>query len=369
MLHFLLLAAACAPMKGGIGIRVDSGGEDSSDSGVDSGDSEDSQDTRVDTSDSGKDTSETGKKDDTGETSDTVETGDTVDTSEPDIWWNCEDVPDFNLGDAIQVGARAYHGIAFQDGGYIAGYDGRGVLTRTIYDAMAEAWVPGFGTIEGMHRLPGGDIVLYESSRARLVRVSPKGTTSIVAEGVSSVYGVTIGPDGMVYAGNGGVLRVNPDTGASSVWLRNPGVWTARVIDFNVDSTRAYIATLGRGDVYVVELDENLDPVGDPTLYASGVGSSWHDGIGVDACGYVYVAEYYTAGLYRISPDGTVVPMVKPGYTRYYGHGLQWGNGIGGWRQDALYQPQPYNGYTVREVVVSFPSADLIRTWRGVRVP
>ena len=42
---------------------------------------------------------------------------------------------------------------------------------------------------------------------------------------------------------------------------------------------------------------------------------------------------------------------------------------IGGWRDDTLYQPQPYNGNTVREVIIGFQSGDTVRTWNGVAVP
>ena len=69
--------------------------------------------------------------------------------------------------------------------------------------------------------------------------------------------------------------------------------------------------------------------------------------------------DFDTASLYRIAPDGAVTVMVREeGYVHLYGHGLEWGNGVGGWRTDALYLPQPYNDNHVVEVVLGVPSAD-----------
>lgn len=321
----------------------------------------DSADTEIETGDSTPDTDETGKE--TGDT----EKKDTEDT-DPKIWWDCDKVPDGAISDTNILGARGYHGLSFDDEGNILGWDGRQFIMKSPYDGAAVPWVPGFNTAEGMDRLPDGDWVISDTLNQRLVRVTPEGGAETLTS-ISGVYGVTVGPDGMIYACNGGIVRVDPETGDQTEIIPSPGVWTARVVDFSLDSSRMYIATLGYGDVYYLELDENLDPLDRPERYASGVGSGWHDGIGVDACGYVYVAEYYSAGLYRIAPDGTVTSVVTPGTTRYYGHGLQWGSGIGGWRQDALYQPQPYNGNTVREVVIGFPSGDLVRIWKGVKTP
>ena len=36
----------------------------------------------------------------------------------------------------------------------------------------------------------------------------------------------------------------------------------------------------------------------------SSVGTGWHDGMAVDACGNVYVADYNITAIFRISPDG-----------------------------------------------------------------
>ncbi len=88
-----------------------------------------------------------------------------------------------------------------------------------------------------------------------------------------------------------------------------------------------------------------------------GVSGSYHDGLGVDVCGNVYVNDFWSLSFFRVSPLG-VVKLLKtwaspdPGY----GHGQEWGSGLGEWRDDAIYVPQPYDGNTVAELVVGIPS-------------
>ncbi|MFN7144176.1 MAG: hypothetical protein ACK4YP_10390 [Myxococcota bacterium] len=284
------------------------------------------------------------------------------------LTYTCDNLPPFNLGDETMPGPRAYHGLAFTDDGYLLGYDARGSLTKTAYGGEAEVFLPGVGTVQQIDRLPDGDYVYADNSTGRLVRLAPGGGTTTISSAVGSVYGVTVGPDGMIYVTYPDLKRVDPDTGELTQLLPQPSGYTYHVADFSLDSTKLYLGTIGGGNVYVVDLDDNLDPVGEPTLYASRVGSGWHDGLGLDICGNLYVADYSSRGLYRVETDGTVTSMAITDPTAY-GHGLQWGNGVGGWRTDTLYLPQPYNGNTVREVVIGMPAGDTVRTWRGELVP
>ena len=78
------------------------------------------------------------------------------------------------------------------------------------------------------------------------------------------------------------------------------------------------------------------------------------DGLTMDACGYLYVPSYEERALFRVSPEGKVIRYFQFEPAKY-GHGLEWGSGIGGWNANALYLPQPYDGNTVVEVVVGVP--------------
>jgi hypothetical protein len=91
-------------------------------------------------------------------------------------------------------------------------------------------------------------------------------------------------------------------------------------------------------------------------LFATIAGGGWLDGLGVDACGNLFVPDYNTSSLYRISPEGLVSLYYYFGSVAY-GHGLAWGSGMGGWNAEALYLPQPYDENTVVEVVIGVPEA------------
>jgi hypothetical protein len=79
------------------------------------------------------------------------------------------------------------------------------------------------------------------------------------------------------------------------------------------------------------------------------------DGLGVDVCGNVYVADYGTSALYRIPAQGGEGELFVDWPDWQYGHGLEWGSGLGGWSETALYLPQPYNGNKVVELELGVP--------------
>lgn len=284
------------------------------------------------------------------------------------LTYSCTNLPPFNLGDATLSDARAYHGVSFDDDGNLLGYDGRGSLVKSAYDGTRQVFLPGVGTVQQIDRFPNGDWVYADNDTGRLVRMDAAGGTTTLATDLGIAYGVVVGPDEQVYVTYPDLKRVDPSTGAVTTLLSPPSGATYHVAEFNLDSTVLFLGTIGSGDLYSVPLDADLNPIGTPTVFASRVGSGWHDGIGIDTCGNLYVADYSSRGLYRVEPDATVTSFATTDPTAY-GHGLQWGSGIGGWRTDTLYLPQPYNGNTVREVVLGFGTGDSVRTWNGVAVP
>ena len=295
-----------------------------------------------------------------------------TDTDLPISSYACDELPEFNLRDLTLENARANHGLTFDDAGSLIGWDGRASLVKSRYDGTMNLWVPGMTGVEQIDRLPDGTAVVVDRGAGRIARVTDAGALETLASDVGRVYGLTTGPDGKLYVTNGNIVRIDPATGESSTLVVPNGTYSFHAVNFNLDSTRMYLGTsYGVGDVYYVDLDEDLNPITEPQIYASRVGSGWQDGIELDTCGNVYVAEYYTFGLYRISAgDRRVTRLTEPTTTNlYYGHGLVWGSGIDGWREDTLYQPQPYNDSKVREVVIGARSGDTVRTWRGVPAP
>jgi hypothetical protein len=251
------------------------------------------------------------------------------------------------------VGPLAYHDLAFDNEGFIVGAGSSGEnLFKAIEASDAYLWVSGISGVQGMDYLPGGDLVAVTTSQG-LVRITPSGTVSIITASITG-YGVqvTVGPDGMVYVGDNSTLyRVDPDT--SAVESLVTGV-SARGCDFSPDYSRMYIPSFdGMGDIYVVDLDDDMNVIGSPTVFATiSGGGSYLDGLRVDSCGNLYVPSYSLRNLSKITPEGAVSTYYTWTNTSLYGHGLKWGSGIGGWDDTSIYFAQPYDLGTVQRMQV-----------------
>jgi sugar lactone lactonase YvrE len=248
------------------------------------------------------------------------------------------------------VRPRGYHDVAFSDDGEIIGSDGSALVAVDRQDNL-RVYAPVSGA-EGIDRLADGTLIVASSEG--LVKVSPEGAVVPLAAGVQA-YGVTVGPDGLVYAGTNGVLyRVDPSSGSVDTYLDPqtlPEPFAARTINFDVDHSLMYIGSFG-DSVYVLPIDAQLNPAGSPRRFVSVQGGGpYFDGLGVDACGNLYVPSYTHSALYRFGPDGEGAMYWDPPELTPYGHGIRFGSGIGGWLADAVYLPQPYDNNTVVELV------------------
>lgn len=283
----------------------------------------------------------------------------------PDFEYDCDALLDEAAEDKILEGARAYHGMAFDDDGMLIGWDARNSLTKTAYEEEYETFVPGFRGVEQMERHPDGTIYLVMSEEAAVYRVSPEGGYERIAGGLYWGYGIELAPDGTLFVADGNVVHIDPETGVVDQLFpkgQNDS-WLAHSLTLNLDSTMLYVGGVGDGWIYRAPLDETLAPSGELEKWVK-VPGTWKDGLRFDACGYLWVADYDTSGLYRISPEGEVHTFYKANQ-RGYGHGLVWGRGHGGWRTDALYLPLPYDRAKVRELVIGVPDGRLVRTWNG----
>ena len=288
----------------------------------------------------------------------TSSTSTTSSSTEP---FDCDSVPVVPVSVRELSAPRGYHDVAFDLDGNLIGSD-NSTLFKASDDSSSSGWIPGLGMLQQFDWMPNGDLVVAKESDGTLRRITPGGGQTTIATDVYA-YGVVVGPDEQIYAANNTTLqRIDPNTGERQV-LFDPAGWFGgvRVLNFSPDLTQLYMGTsFGNGDVYVVDLDANLDPTGSVRVLAGGVGQgNYHDSLAVDLCGYLYVADYDTRALYRVSPEGQVQDLLGH-MGNAYGHGAEWGRGIGPWRDDALYLPQPYDGNTVLEVVIGVPTG---RSW------
>jgi len=267
-------------------------------------------------------------------------------------------------------GARAYKGIAFDGSGQAYGSDGNS-LGHAAYDEAWTLWLPGEGGVEQLAFLSGGDLISTNGYGAGEVkRYTPQGGETVLV-GDLGAYSVAIAPNDRIYAaGWDGAWMIDPDTGETTQFLvdgppdfdRRSG---PRSLVFSRDFTKLYIGTIDSdGRIYTLDLDSDYQPVGELQLFATGAGNGWHDGIGLDVCGNVYAVDYASSSLYRVSADGSQVEKLVDwsANSREFGHGLVFGDGVGGWRHDALYLPESENGKRIKEIVLGVPGA---HSWDG----
>jgi len=259
-------------------------------------------------------------------------------------------------------GARGYHGLVFDSEGHIIG-NHNNALYQADSSGQSGVFIPNMGTLDQMDYLPNGDLVVASRTTGEIRRFTSEGGMTILASGLWS-YGLMLGPDEMLYtANNQRVYRIDPDTGESEILVDNVlsgGV--PRVINFSPDLSRLYIGTLSNaGRVFYLPLDEDLNPAGEPELFAVGVGGGYHDGLGVDVCGNLYIPDYTSRSLYRVSHEGEVELLWASAILTQYPHGVSWGTGRDGWDDLSIYLPQPYNDNTVVQIDLQIP----YRTWEG----
>jgi len=277
---------------------------------------------------------------------------------EPIPDFDCNDVPDEFVSFQLISGPRGYHGLEIASNGLMLGSDGSSLIDSTSNGDWG-VFIPGIGAGQQMDWLPDNDLA-HATSDGAITRIRLDATTEVIRPGVGA-YGVVLGPDNQLYitTGNGGntVQRLDPISGDIETIITSPGP-TLHSVGFSIDGTRMYIGTIGGGGtVYYVDFNGAMDP-GPTNIFTTDAtlsGSNWHDGVAVDACGYVYVTDYSSRNMWRMSPGGDGILFWDPANQGHYAHGLVWGTGEDGWVYDALYFPQPYNNNNVGEVVTGVP--------------
>ena len=265
--------------------------------------------------------------------------------------FDCGDVPSAPLV-IEQIGeAVGSYDVAFDSEGFLVGSDGIS-LFKTASNGNIGLFVSGLGSMYGLDYLPGGDLIAATVGQG-LTRITPVGLSTNIASSLSYVYGVTVGPDGMVYAADESALyRVDPDTGETEMLTSSI---PARVVDFSPDLEKMYIGS-STGEIYVADLDDDFDIIGSPTVFVSAVAGCPMDmgGLGVDICGNLYIECHHALKLLRVTPDGVV--SLYHTWSEEYVHGLEWGSGIDGWDDESIYMPQPYTGnYGVLRMEIGVP--------------
>jgi hypothetical protein len=275
--------------------------------------------------------------------SDASEGGDDQDSGPPDGGIkpppvDCENIPAAPVPYELVTGPQAAEDFTFDSRGNLWSVDASGNITTTAFGDKPKLRVPGIASsfVSGTRLLEGGDLIINDSEKNQVLRVSPTGSKVVLATGLSYPNGLAIGMDGWAYVAEQSanrVVRVNPDNKKLEVVAEN--IEAANGLSFSPDYKALYVGGFGTGKITKVDVLGD-GKFGEPTVYAENLGGGGLDGMGVDACGNVYVCEYVAAVLWRIRPDGTkekVVDLSK--YTDWIPN-MNWGVGEG-WDKDTLF--------------------------------
>jgi sugar lactone lactonase YvrE len=225
----------------------------------------------------------------------------------------------------------------FDNYGNYVGVDGNGNLVRITDDGFMSLWVPsvGSGSTAGMAALPDGSVVICDVGNGSLIRVYENGVVQTILGGLQYPNGVDVGPDGYIYVAENGddhVRRVHPDNGTWTI--AGDGMIGPNGVAFSDDPLVFYVGSFGGGIVYKVQMTDPTQP-GTVTEFATGFQSGGLDGLGVDECGYVYVAEFGTGVIYRITPQGVL--SVLANVPSSWIPNIKWGRGLGGFDRNVMY--------------------------------
>ncbi len=227
--------------------------------------------------------------------------------------------------------------ITFDDAGNVIESDQTNIYKTTRAGART-TFVPNLPFRAGMRMTRTGKLIVNDELTGTLWRIDPNATRTPLMTGLMYPNGMELGNDGHVYFTDqsaGKVYRVDPETGAHTTMTTS--VPEPNGLTFNATYDKLYIGSFGGTEdaaIYQLEVGAGGTP-GALTKYATGVGSGLHDGMAVDACGNLYVADYGDSKVYRITPAGQVAPLL--GGAGSYNANFDWGRGLGGWAADKLY--------------------------------
>lgn len=267
---------------------------------------------------------------------------------------DCDNIPPGPFTLSLVQGPIASEDLAFDSVGNLVGSDDSSIF-KTALNGTPQVFVPSLSFRAGMRYASNGELMINNNSNGSLVRVDAAGIQYPVLSGLSYPNGMEADQNAYVYVTEHDaqrVRRIHSKTGEFTI-ISNQQISNPNGISFNETYDALYIAGFsGLGTIYKLPIDQDGNP-GTLETFATNVGTGWLDGIGVDACGNVYICDYGASDLYRISPDGqTKTVIVSSGV---YMPNLQWGSGVGGFDATKLYIPDGWN-HDVYEIDLGVPA-------------
>ncbi len=257
---------------------------------------------------------------------------------------DCDNLPSGPFTLKKLSGPMASEDLAFDDQGNVIGSNDQAIF-KSQYNSSPQIWIPNINFRAGLRYLPSGDLMVNNDNTGQLLRFTPDGTKHVVLNNLKYPNGMTVDYDNYAYVTEHDakrVFRVNPYTEDYEV-LSQGVISSPNGIVFNVDNTRLFVAGFsGAKKIYAFDVDEDGD-VGPAYEWATGVGTGWLDGIGVDICGNLYIADYGSTKILKFPPDGSSYKTIAQGSGGQYLPNMQWGSGYGGWDPMKIYLPDGWN--------------------------
>ena len=241
-------------------------------------------------------------------------------------------------------GPMASEDLAFDDLGNVVGSNDKAIF-RSPYNGQPQLWVPNISFRAGLRMLPTGDLLVNNDQKGQLLRINPDGVISVVLNNLKYPNGMCIHLNGMAYVTEhdaARVLMVEPYSGEKTI-ISEGQISNPNGVAFSPDYTKLFVAGFsGAKKIYMFPVDDNGVP-GEVQIWAQNVGTGWLDGIGIDACGNLYIADYGSTQILRFPPDGSTYKIIAQGSGGQYLPNIQWGSGIGGWDPMKIYMPDGWN--------------------------
>jgi len=290
---------------------------------------------------------------DTDTDADSDADSDTDTDADTDTGFDCSALPASPLGFEIVEGPITGEDFAFDDAGNLIGMS-QYSLFKSPRGGAPTLWVQNADCASGLRALPSGEIVCSNGANS-LYLFGLDGARTTLLSNLQYPNGIEVDLDGFAYVSQqdaGVVTKVDPHTGET--WTIATDLDAPNGLTFSPDYRTLYVGSFcgdggmsgsGLGKIYEIPFDEAGNP-GEWSVFlgldapaaieASMTGC--FDGMGVDICGNVYVNDYGITRVYRIAPDAsTVETLVDLAAPSDWIPNMQWGAGVGGWDQNALY--------------------------------
>jgi gluconolactonase len=273
----------------------------------------------------------------TGNTGSTAGTGTTGDTAEP---FDCSAPwPTAPISLTTLTGFSTSEDFDIDGDGYAASIVNSNLVGKDLYGNTKVIAPNVANSTAGTRVLSTGDWVIADVGNGAITLVDAStGGKSLVLAGLAYPNGLEIDADDNVYIGENNadrVIRVNAynpaDIEVVAVGLSEPNG-----VILSPDGQTLYVGSFGGGKIYAVDRNPAGGWMPFRVLYDPVGGDGGFDGINVDICGNVYITEFTTGHVYRISPDGLQTALVAD-LPSFWIPNLRWGLGDAGWDADTLY--------------------------------